>query len=275
MWRRPTLLVPFVTALALLATNDVTPSPRAGVTPHRPDAPPATLSYEIVSRRPHDPAAWTQGLVGDAQGRLFESTGRLGQSSVREVDPVSGAVLRSARLPDDAFGEGLALVGDRLVQLTWQNGLAYAWDAATFEPLATYPYEGEGWGLCFDGGRLVMSDGSESLTFRDPLTFETLGRMEVTRDGLPQAALNELECVEGSVWANVYQTDTIVRIDPGSGAVTGFLDAAGLIEPHPAETRRGAILNGIAYDPAAGTFLLTGKLWPELIEVRLSDVNPR
>jgi glutamine cyclotransferase len=229
------------------------------------------LGHEVVSRRPHDPQAFTQGLVLDPVGRLFESTGLAGRSSLRQVDAEDGRVLRLRELPDEQFGEGLALVGDRLIQLTWQNGIATAWEADTFEPLSTYTYDGEGWGLCHDGVRLVMSDGSDRLTFRDPETFSVLGDVAVTLDGEPLAALNELECVDGAVWANVYRTDRIVRIDPVSGSVTGSLDLDGIIDPPPDRERPGAVLNGIAFDPRSETFLVTGKLWPELFEIRVTE----
>lgn len=253
---------------AALATAPPTPAALATAPPPTP----AALAWEVVSRRPHDASAWTQGLQLDAQGRLYESTGLEGRSSLREVDPDDGRVLRSANLPADRFGEGLALVGDRLIQLTWQDGVATTWDAATFEPLATTTYEGEGWGLCFDGRRLVMSDGSDRLTFRDPDTFEVLGAIAVTLAGAPQDRLNELECVDGSVWANVWQSDRIVRIDPSSGAVTGTLDLPDILvaEPAPGDPAPD-VLNGIAWDAASGTFLVTGKLWPELIEIRVSE----
>jgi glutamine cyclotransferase len=229
------------------------------------------LEWEVVSRRPHDDTAYTQGLVLDEDGRLFESTGLYGHSTLREVDPQSGELLRSRRLPDTQFGEGLALVGDELIQLTWQRGLARRFEVETFELVGRHRYDGQGWGLCFDGVRLVMSDGSDRLTFRDPRSFEVLGGVAVRADGEPVTRLNELECVGGDVWANVWLTDTIVRIDPADGQVTGVLDLAGIIEPHPAASDTGAVLNGIAYDAEAGTFLVTGKEWPELIEIRVSE----
>jgi glutamine cyclotransferase len=241
------------------------PAPTSG-------AAPAALAWEVVSRRPHDAEAWTQGLLLDGQGRLFESTGLEGRSSLREVDPETGRVLRAVALPDDRFGEGLALVGDRLIQLTWQDGVATAWDVLSFTPLERFVYTGEGWGLCFDDQRLVMSDGSDRLTFRDAGTFEPLGSVSVTLAGQPLAALNELECVDGMVWANVWLTDHIVRIDPGTGDVTGILDLSGLNEaPAPDGQAPRDVLNGIAWDAGAGTFLVTGKLWPELVEIRLLE----
>jgi glutamine cyclotransferase len=234
-------------------------------------APPASLDWQVVSRRPHDGLAFTQGLQLDGSGRLYESTGSLGQSTVREVDPMSGDVLRSVALPDDHFGEGLALVGDRLIQLTWRNGVATSWDAERFEVIESYDYDGQGWGLCYDGSRLIMSDGSDELTFRDAETFAVLGSVAVTSRGEPVARLNELECVGASVWANIWGSDRIVRIDPDTGDVDGVLDLTGVLVPHPATDDGAAVLNGIAYDAAADTFLVTGKRWPELIEIRIGQ----
>jgi glutaminyl-peptide cyclotransferase len=184
---------------------------------------------------------------------------------------VSGRVLRRLELPDEWFAEGLTLVGEDLLQLTWKSGLATRRDADTFELLDTYAYEGEGWGLCFDGERLVMSDGSDRLTFRDAATFEVIGSVAVRLDGEVLPLLNELECVEGSVWANVWLSDSIVRIDPDSGHVTARLDLGGIIEPHPQATDAAAVLNGIAWDAASQTFLVTGKRWPELLQIRLFE----
>jgi glutamine cyclotransferase len=207
----------------------------------------------------------------DPTGALYESTGLVGQSTIRQVDPHTGTVIRSATLPGDDYGEGLALVDDRFIQLTWKDGLALVWDAATLTQTGSFSYTGEGWGLCNDGTRLVMSDGSSDLTFRDLATFSVIGAIGVTFQGQPVGQLNELECVEGSVWANVWETPYIVRIDPGSGAITGVLDTTGMITPDPSVADPGAVLNGIAYQPAAGTFLLTGKRWPSMFEVRITD----
>jgi glutamine cyclotransferase len=237
-------------------------------------APPVTpsdvslLEWHVVSRRPHDAQASTQGLQFGADGGLYESTGRYGRSTLREVDASSGDVLRSVALPDDHFGEGLAWADGRLVQLTWKAGVATVRDPADFGILETFEYDGEGWGLCFDGSRFVASDGSDVLTFRDPLTFATLGRLEVTLAGEPLGRLNELECVDGQVWANVWKTDAIVRIDARTGAVTGLLRLTGILEPMPPTA---GVLNGIAWNAQTGTFLVTGKLWPELIEIRVSE----
>jgi len=251
-------------AAALLAATILSPAAVVAETPRE-------LAWEVVSRRPHDPGAFTQGLLFDEQGRLFESTGLRGESTLREVDARSGMVQRTVSLRDELFGEGLALVADRLIQLTWQSGEATARDKESFRALDTFEFDGEGWGLCYDGQRLVMSDGSDTLTFRDPVTFETVGSLDVTLDGQPVRNLNELECVEGAVWANVWFSDRILRIDPSNGRVDGVLDLDGIIDPNPAIARSSNVLNGIAYDAEADTFLVTGKRWPEMIEIRIDE----
>lgn len=230
---------------------------------------PALLSWEVVSSFPHDTNAWTEGLLIDDQGRLFESTGIVGHTSVREVDRSTGEVLRQASPPDAVYGEGLAVAGDRLLQLTWKDGVALAWDPDTFDLEGSYSYAGQGWGLCSDGSRLVMSDGSDTLTFRDPATFAVTGSVQVTVMERPLVKINELECVDGEIWANVWETPYIVRIDPSTGVVTGALDLTGLADPDPSASDPGAVLNGIAYDPASDTFLVTGKLWPTMYELRI------
>ena len=227
---------------------------------------PARGSVEVVRTLPHDPALFTQGLqvVGD---QVYESTGRYGGSVVQRRPLDGGAPGVTVPMADDEFGEGLAVTPDTVWTLTWKNGVAHARDPQTLEVRAEVPYEGEGWGLCHDGAQLVMSDGSAELTFRDPVTFEPTGTVPVTSGGAPVARLNELECVDGSVLANVWMTDEIVRIDPATGAVTAIYDASGLEHPRPADP--DAVLNGVAALPGSENVLLTGKLWPTLYEVRL------
>lgn len=226
------------------------------------------LRAEVLETYPHDTDAFTQGLEL-YDGVLYEGTGRYGQSDMRVVEVETGEVSRGVALPDHVFGEGITIVGDRIWQLTWREEVAFLRDRATLAELDRIPYQGEGWGLCHDEGRdrLVMSDGSAELTFRDPETFEPTGTVAVTLDGAPLAMINELECVSGKVWANVWLTDQIVRIDPETGAVEAVVDASGLLsEPEQA----GAdVLNGIAAVPGTGTFLITGKLWPWLFLVRV------
>lgn len=224
---------------------------------------------EVLATYPHDASAFTQGLVLEG-GRFYESTGIYGESTLREVIPETGEVLREVTVPREYFAEGLALVGDRLIQITWREGEAFVYDLETFEQTGTLTYSGEGWGLCFDGEQVVMSDGSSTLTRRDPETFAVLSTYGVTLDGQPVTRLNELECVGEDVYANVWQTDTIVRINE-TGEVVQEIDASNLLTVEE-RTQLGAdaVLNGIAYDPEAETFYLTGKLWPEMLEVRFT-----
>lgn len=231
-----------------------------------PSVPTAQVVPEVLATYPHDSAAFTQGLLRFG-GSLFESTGRYGQSSLRKVEPQTGEVLRQVSVPETFFAEGLARVGDRLIQLTWREGQALVYDLATFSRVGTFRYEGEGWGLCYDGVRLYMSDGSSTLTVRNPQTFETTGSLSVTVDGSPLPLLNELECVKDAVYANVWQTDALVEIDKTSGAVRAVIDASCLLSE--AEAANADVLNGIAYNPERDSFYLTGKLWPKLFEVRL------
>ena len=226
---------------------------------------PELLRTEVIHTYPHDTQAYTQGLLL-YHGKLYESAGRYRLSDLREVDPSSGRIIRSVRLADNYFGEGLALVGQRLIQLTWMEHVALQYDRATFAPLGQFMYTTEGWGICYDGTRLVMSDGTNTLYFRDPTTFAVLGQVGVTLGAHPRPALNELECVGDAVFANVWRTDNIVRINPRTGMVTAVIDASGLLT----QTERASsdVLNGIAYDADHGTFLITGKLWPKLFEVR-------
>ena len=229
---------------------------------------PVRGTVEVVRTLDHDPSLFTQGLevVGD---RVYESTGRYGQSQV-QYRPLSAVTAdTSVPMPAEQFGEGLAVTADTVWTLTWRAGVAHARDPQTLQPRSEVRYPGEGWGLCSDGERLVMSDGSDTLTFRDPVTFDEIGRLPVTAGGTPVARLNELDCKGGSILANVWMTDEIVRIDPGTGAVTHVYDASALEQPRP--TDPDAVLNGIAGLDGTDTVLVTGKLWPHAYEVRLRD----
>lgn len=219
------------------------------------------LRVRVLERYPHDPGAFTQGLLLDG-GVLYESTGLEGATTLRRVDVRTGTVLASRPQASDVFGEGLALVGDELIQLSWRNGLAFVHDAGTLEPKRRFTYTGEGWGLCYDGQVLWHSDGSNTLRRRDPVTFAELGSVAVLDGGTPVNRLNELECVDGAIYANVWLTTEIVRIDAATGRVTARIDAATLVPAGLSSS--DDVLNGIAYDPADGTFLLTGKRWPTL-----------
>lgn len=232
---------------------------------------PEKLRTEIVATYPHDPGAFTQGLVLH-DGRLYESTGLVGRSSLREVELTTGRVLRRVDVPPPYFAEGIAIVGSRLFQLTWQNHVAFVYDRDSFAEQQRFAYPTEGWGLCFDGAALLMSDGSNKLFVRDPGTFDAGGIIVVTEQGRPVRNLNELECLGTNVYANVWETDDIVRIDRRSGAVTARIRAANLLSA--AERRQADVLNGIAYDPDSETFLITGKFWPKLFRVRFVPARP-
>lgn len=227
-----------------------------------PDAP-SQLRITVLGEVPHDTAAFTQGLEFDGPA-LLETTGLVGRSQLRELDPATGAVRRSAPLPDAYFGEGMTAVGDHLWQVTYRDGVAIEWDATTFAPVREVPIDGEGWGVCFDGGRIVRSDGTDRLRFVTPADFTESGSVAVTRpDGESVAGINELECVDGQVWANVWPTDEIIRIDPGTGAVTASVDASTLRGGEPDSN----VLNGIAY-AGDGQYLITGKNWSTMYRVR-------
>ena len=236
-----------------------------------PRAPATTPSIEqlrvrVVAKYPHDRDAFTQGLLWH-DGAMYESTGRYGRSSLRRVRLEDGEVLAERSLDPSFFGEGLARVGDRLVQLTWRSGVAVVSDLESLERSDTLRYPGEGWGLCFDGAALVMSDGSSILEHRAPESMELLRELTVRRGDRLVRKLNELECVGDDVYANVWQSDEIMRIDGKTGRVTAVIDASSLLTV--VESMRADVLNGIAYKPETDTFLLTGKLWPHVFEVEL------
>jgi len=229
------------------------------------------MTYEVVNTYPHDPAAFTQGLVYH-DGYLYESTGLYGQSSLRKVALETGVVLQQADLPPNYFGEGLALWEDTLLQITWLEETGFIYDLEDFSLLGQFTYPTEGWGLTHDGERLIMSDGSHRLYFLDPGTFEITGQVEVTDQGEPVERINELEHIQGEVYANIWLTDEIVRIDPGTGEVLGWIDLAGIL-PEALRAPDTDVLNGIAYDPVGDRLFVTGKNWPELYEIRLVPVT--
>lgn len=248
------------------------------------DAVPPAVPYDSATPRrtvradaswPHDTAAFTQGLVVTG-GRLLEGTGVEGRSEVREVDRTTGRVLRRTPLPPSMFGEGIAVVGRRLFQLTWKQGRGYVYDAVTLAPLDSFSYAGEGWGLASDGRRLYLSDGTSHIRVIDPNGFRLERTVQVQEANRPVWMLNELEWVRGELWANVYQTDLIARIDPTTGRVLGWLDVGALLTPveRQAVADRGGVANGIAFDSVRQRLLVTGKLWPRLFEVDARALRP-
>lgn len=230
-----------------------------------------SMKVEVVRTYPHDRNAYTQGFLWE-KGWIYESTGRNGQSGIRVYRPGESPDSIRAVLPGQYFGEGLAKIGSRIFMLTWRAGKAFVFESGTFKQTGEFSYSGEGWGLCHDGHWLIMSDGSDRLTYRDPADFNPWKTLQVRMGGEPVYNLNEMEYAEGFIYANVWQRDHLVRIDPLSGEVTGLIDASSL--PYKSRMRGEDVLNGIAYIPESGTFLLTGKLWPEIYEVRIVSAEP-
>jgi glutaminyl-peptide cyclotransferase len=234
----------------------------------------ATVGYEaraVVTRTfPHSPAAFTEGLLL-SDGWIIESTGLIGASRLERIELASGRIDKSVALPADVFGEGVAKVANRFVQLSWRNGRALLWNADTLLPEGELSYAGEGWGLCYDGQRLIMSDGSADLQFRDPVTFALLGRVSVENQGIPLEGLNELECVGGDVFANILSHRHIARIRAATGEVVQWIDTGGILDHADKGSDLSTIdvLNGIAAVPGTDRLLLTGKRWPNIFEVRL------
>jgi glutamine cyclotransferase len=225
---------------------------------------------EVVAAYPHDPGAFTQGLFIKG-GALYESTGLEGRSSLRKVRLETGEVLQKVDLPPEVFGEGIAPYQDKIIALTWRSQIGFVFDARTFRRLKRFTYAGEGWGLTSDGKRLIMSDGTDELRFLDPKSLKETGRLKVTHKGEPLRHLNELEWIDGEVFANVWMTNSIVRIDPKSGAVTAVINAKSLSEALGGSVGPDAVLNGIAWDAEQRRLFLTGKTWPKLFEVRLKE----
>jgi glutamine cyclotransferase len=224
------------------------------------------FGYDVVNVYPHDREAFTQGLVY-RDGVLYESTGLKGRSTLRKVRLETGEVLQRQVVDSRYFAEGLTDWGNRLIQLTWDTNVAFVYDLVSFKPLRTFSYAGEGWGLAHDGRRLIMSDGTPTLRFLDPEAFQVTGRVEVRDGSVPVEDLNELEFVNGEIYANVWTTDRIAIIAPATGRVTGWINLAGLMPR--AMTAGDAVLNGIAYDAQRNRLFVTGKLWPRLFEIKV------
>lgn len=228
---------------------------------------PLKHGYEIVNAYPHDTGAFTQGLIF-ADGKLYEGTGQEGRSSLREVELQSGRVLKKVDVPEPFFAEGITLLNGKIYQLTWQHQIGFIYNAQTLEKTGQFNYTGEGWGITNDGHSLIISDGSNRLRFLDPDSFRVTKTIAVTDGRSPVNELNELEYVNGEIYANIWHDQRIVTIDPQNGRVTGWIDLTGLLQPG-AVTDEEAVLNGIAYDQAGNRLFVTGKLWPQLFEIKL------
>jgi glutaminyl-peptide cyclotransferase len=229
-------------------------------------------TYRIVKTYPHDPQAFTQGLIYK-DGFLYEGTGLKGQSSIRKVELTTGKVLMQTQLPADVFGEGITIWGDKVIGLTWTEQVGFVLDLQTLKLWRRFSYPGEGWGLTHNNRELIMSDGTAELRFLDPVSMRELRRMRVTANGQPLERLNELEWVNGQIFANVWQTDRIARIDPKTGHVVGWIDLTGLLPAAEQTAGRVDVLNGIAYDAKGKRLFVTGKLWPKLFEIELVKVK--
>jgi len=244
------------------------PAPASSIAAQRKPAP--VQSYKVVATFPHDTSSFTQGLVFASDGQLYESTGLEGESTLRRVDIATGQTLQKIDVPSQYFAEGLAMVGDELLQLTWRHKLGFVYDRKTFKQKRTFSYKTEGWGIAYDGtSNLVMSDGSDTLTFLDPKSLAVTKTLRVMDAGRPVSNLNELEWIEGEIWANIWMTDRIARISPRTGEVNAWIDLSSL---YPAWQRMppADVMNGIAYDKATRRIYITGKKWPRLYQITVS-----
>jgi glutamine cyclotransferase len=252
-------------------TPTPTPTPTPKTTPTQTPAPNTIINYTytVVKTYPHDTSAFTQGLVYD-NGVLFESTGGFGDSSLRKVNLEDGCILQQYNIPN-YFCEGLTLVNDTLVQLTWQNQIGFIYNKETFTLLGNFSYKTEGWGLTFDGNKLIMSDGSAKLTFLDPQTYQKIGEINVLEGNTPITNINELEYINGDIYANIWLTQKIAIINPQTGQIKGWIDLTG-INQHPT-TNPDSVLNGIAYDQQTNRLFVTGKNWPNIYHIEIKPLN--
>ena len=246
-------------AWAVCACGPPTQATGAGAIPE--------YGYQVVNTYPHDRGAFTEGLFY-LNGFLYEGTGLEGESDIRKVKLETGEVVQRRAIPPEYFGEGIIAWKDRLIEMTYKAEKGWVYDLNTFEPKSEFHYPGEGWSLTTDGKRLIMDDGTPQLRFWDPETLQETGRLTVTADGVPVNNINELEWVKGEIYANVWQTDRIARIDPNSGKVVGWIDLTGLLDPQD-RTSNTDVLNGIAYDAKGDRLFVTGKKWPKLFEIKL------
>ena len=257
---------------AILTTASIilacAPAPASSIAAQRKPAP--VQSYKVVATFPHDTSSFTQGLVFASDGQLYESTGLEGESTLRRVDIATGQTLQKIDVPSQYFAEGLAMVGDELLQLTWRHKLGFVYDRKTFKQKRTFSYKTEGWGIAYDGtASLVMSDGSDTLTFLDPKSLAVVKTLRVMDAGRPVSNLNELEWIEGEIWANIWMTDRIARISPRTGEVNAWIDLSSLF-PVAQRMPPADVMNGIAYDKATRRIYITGKKWPRLYQITVS-----
>jgi len=226
-----------------------------------------TLSYEIIDKYPHDPEAFTQGLIWH-DGLLYEGTGLYGRSSLRQVDLKTGIVLKKISLPAEFFGEGITIFNNRIYQLTWKSNIGFIYDLDSFQQLETFSYSHEGWGITHDGKRLIISDGTPVLHFIDPFTFKETGHIRVYEKDKPIYRINELEFVKGNIYANIWQSNKVAIIDPGTGQILAWLDLTDILKQEDI-CQKVDVLNGIAYDMKNEYLFITGKLWPKIFQIKI------
>ena len=269
---RNKLIIGYLILLVLAGALSCAPSPEMDVIQEKTTSQPVpTYTFTIINTFPHDRDAFTQGLAFD-NGTLFESTGRYARSSLRRVDLISGNVLQVHALPDEYFGEGITVFRDTIIQLTWRSKTGFVYDKNSFEVLRQFTYETEGWGITHDGNRLIMSDGTSILYFLDADTFEVINSIQVHDAGKPITNLNELEFINGKIYANIWRSEIIAIIDPHDGHVAGWIDLSGILPPQ-SDSIPVDVLNGVAYDAVNGRLFVTGKLWPQLFEIELMIIQ--
>jgi glutaminyl-peptide cyclotransferase len=257
--------------LTAQSTPELTSQPTPESTPPVDNIP--RLIPKVISKKPHNTTSFTEGLVWD-NGVFYESSGLYGTSTLRKVEIETGNILMETKLGDKFFAEGLAMVDDRLIQLTWNEHIAFIYNKEFFNVMSGFIYDGEGWGLCYDGSQIFMSNGSNIITVRDPLSFALTKELSITLNGQPVTNMNELECVDDSLYVNIWQTNNIYRLNKETGEITGIIDAAGLLTPEELQKAGSdGVLNGIAYNTTTKAFYITGKLWPWLFEVDFAPAN--
>jgi glutamine cyclotransferase len=227
----------------------------------------------VINTYPHDPESFTEGLVYH-KGYLYESTGLKGKSVLKKMEITSGKVIKEVKLAEEYFGEGMAILHNKIYQLTWRNQTGFIYDLLSFRQIGKFSYQGEGWGLATDGKILFMSDGSSLITCRDPVSFKTIRKIDVRDGNRPVDKLNELEFIGGEIWANIFMEDILARISPQTGQVLGWIDLSPLLSLLP-DPGKIDILNGIAYDPEKARIFVTGKFWPKLFEIKIRNKKPR
>lgn len=259
-----------IVAVGLAASSSACAQSTESAAAPAPTAVPV-CSYEVAAEYPHDSASFTQGLFVH-NGALYETTGHEGQSRLAKLDLASGKAIKQSAFPADQFGEGSTILGDTIFAVTWRSGVGHRWNAKTLKYEGAFRYEGEGWGLANDGQSIILSDGSATLRFLDPKTFAVTKSVTVTHQGRPLEQINELEYIDGEIWANIWHSDMIVRIDPNTGQVTRFVDLWGLKDKAGARGSE-SVLNGIAWDARAKRLYVTGKYWPKLYEIKIGTCS--